>query len=251
METFISDKSRFALESGAKIRCFRRQRKCFSLNRNRLSPKLCRDFPILVLWGLLAVQTASGQAFTVDTISNAVFQRMQGGSFPEECTIRRTDLRYLRVLHYDAEGKVHEGELVCNKMIAQDLIEIFRELYKAHYPIARMQLIDDFGADDEESMQANNTSCFCFRQISGSRKLSKHAQGLAIDINPLFNPYVRQQRGGRTVVQPKTARRWANRKATSPYKIEKGDLCHRLFLAHGFSWGGAWRSLKDYQHFEK
>jgi hypothetical protein len=171
---------------------------------------------------------------------------MQGRSFPVGCSIPRSDLRYLRVLHYDAGGQVQQGELVCNKAIAQDLIDIFHQLYHAHYPIERMRLIDDYDADDEQSMRANNTSCFCFRAISGSHKLSKHAQGLAIDINPLYNPY---QKGAK--VQPANARRYCNRAASFPYKIEKGDLLYRLFVSHGFSWGGSWRSLKDYQHFEK
>ena len=203
---------------------------------------------------MLSTLTASAQhkneGFTADTITQATFERMRGWSFPDGCTVSRQDLRYLRVLHYDADGRVHQGEMVCNKLIANDLLDIFRQLYDARYPIGRMQLIDDFEADDERSMQANNTSCFCFRAIAGSKKLSKHAQGLAVDINPLYNPCVRQ-RDGHTVVQPSTARRWANRRIASPYKLEKDDLCYRLFIEHGFTWGGAWRSLKDYQHFEK
>ena len=203
---------------------------------------------------MLSTLTASAQHknedFTADTITQATFERMRGWSFPDGCTVSRQDLRYLRVLHYDADGRVHQGELVCNKLIANDLLDIFRQLYDARYPIGRMQLIDDFEADDERSMRANNTSCFCFRAIAGSKKLSKHAQGLAIDISPLYNPCVRQ-RDGHPVVQPSTARRWANRRIASPYKLEKDDLCYRLFIEHGFTWGGAWRSLKDYQHFEK
>ena len=186
------------------------------------------------------------QTFRIDTISDAVFQRMQGKSYPEGCIVSRSELRYLTVSHYDHQGKTHTGELVCNKRIATDLIDIFRSLYKAHYPIERMRLIDDYEADDERSMRANNTSCFCYRAVSGSKKLSKHAQGLAIDINPLYNPY---QKGAK--VQPANARRYCNRAASFPYKIEKGDLLYRLFVSHGFSWGGSWRSLKDYQHFEK
>ncbi len=206
----------------------------------------------MCLWALLWLMTSWGQtSFRADTISDEVFLRMQGHSFPDGCSIGRSELRYLTILHYDARGREQRGELVCHKSIADDLLEIFRELHEAHYPIERMQLIDDFGADDEQSMQQNNTSCFCFRSIAGSKKLSKHAQGLAIDINPLYNPCVRRGQDGSTIIQPATARRWANRKTKSPYKITEGDLCHRLFLAHGFTWGGSWRSLKDYQHFEK
>ena len=208
-----------------------------------------KRFVCFILW--LATLTANGQTFTIDTISDAVFQRMQGKSFKRDCTVKRAELRYLRLSHYDAEGKEHIGELVCNKMIASDLKEIFQELYKHHYPIQRMQLVDDYDADDEQSMRANNTSCFNFRRIAGSTKLSKHSQGLAIDINPLYNPYVKRQANGTLIVQPANATCYADRRKAIPYKIERDDLCYRLFIKHGFKWGGAWTRQQDYQHFER
>ena len=136
-------------------------------------------------------------------------------------------------------------------MIANDLKEIFQELYRNKYPIERMRLIDDYDADDERSMQDNNTSCFNFRAIAGSKKLSKHSRGLAIDINPLYNPCVKRRADGTLSVQPATARQYANRNKKWRYKIDKDDLCHQLFTKHGFKWGGSWRSVKDYQHFER
>ena len=203
---------------------------------------------LLWLWGV----TAGAQVFTVDTISDAVFLRMQGKSYRNDCTVPRSDLRYLQVSHFDANGKLCRGELVCNKLIANDLIEIFKEFYRQRYPIEQMRLIDDYDADDERSMQANNTSCFNFRASAGSKKLSKHSLGLAIDINPLYNPCVRRRKDGSLSVQPAAGRSYANRRGNHvPYRIEEGDLCHRLFREHGFVWGGAWRSLKDYQHFER
>ena len=194
---------------------------------------------------------AQTDGFSIDTLSNALFLRMQGKSYPEGCSVRRSELRYLQVMHYDAEGKVHRGELVCHQTIASDLLDIFQQLFKAHYPIERISLIDDYNADDERSMTANNTSCFCYRKIAGSPRLSKHSLGLAIDINPLQNPCVKRRKDGTLFIQPQAGRQYANRQKTYPYKITKGDLCYRLFLAHGFSWGGNWRSSKDYQHFEK
>jgi hypothetical protein len=193
----------------------------------------------------------SAQEFSVQPIPDSVFLRMQGRSWPEGCTIRRSDLRYLRLSHYDAEKKQHVGEMVCNKAIANDLLEIFRELYRQKYPIERICLIDDYNADDEQSMRDNNSSCFCYRKISGSTKLSKHAQGMAVDINTLYNPYVRTGKDGRRIVEPATATRYVDRRKSFPYKIVKGDLLYRLFLQHGFKWGGNWRTMKDWQHFEK
>ena len=113
-----------------------------------------------------------------------------------------------------------------------------------------MILIDEYNADDEASMQANNTSSFNYRQASGIRRLSRHAMVMAIDINPLYNPLVKHQ-GGHTRVYPSNATPYIDRMKEFPYKVEKGDLCYRLFKQHGFKWGGDWTSSKDYQHFEK
>ena len=189
--------------------------------------------------------------FTAKPISEAVFKRMQGKSYKANCTIPRTELKYIRVLHYGFDGKVKSGELVCHQDIADDLIEIFQELYKAHYPIERIQLIDDYNADDEQSMLHNNTSCFNYRRVAGSKTLSYHSQGKAIDINPLYNPCVKRLRNGSTSVSPKTGRAYSNRSKTFKYKIDHNDLVYKLFKKHGFTWGGDWKSLKDYQHFEK
>lgn len=194
---------------------------------------------------------AQGQIFTSQAIPDSVWTTMQGKSWHDNPYISRSDLRYLRISHYDLEGRIHVGELVCNKLIADKLITIFRELYKAHYPIQQMRLPDNYDASDERQMRANNTSCFCYRNVSGSKSLSKHARGLAIDINPLYNPYVRySKKDGSQIVEPATAKKYADRKADFPYKITRSDLCYKLFIQHGFTWGGAWRTLKDYQHFE-
>jgi hypothetical protein len=193
--------------------------------------------------------TESG--FSQQQIPDRVFARMQGKSFPVGCKVSRNDLRYLRIKHYDLQGRVHEGEMICNKRIANDLIDIFKELYRQKYPIERMRLIDDYDADDEKSMQANNTSCFCYRRVEGYNKLSNHSMGMAVDINPLYNPLYKRYSNGKELVQPSNAKRYCDRKASFNYKIVKGDLLYRLFVNHGFEWGGDWHSKKDYQHFEK
>lgn len=204
------------------------------------------------------VSDEAAKAYSLDScfkaypINDAIFARMQGKSFKQNCTMPRTSLRYLRVLHRNTEGKTQLGEIVCNQSIANDLLDIFRKLYEAGYKIERITLIDDYNADDETSMRANNTSCFNFRVVSGTTKLSKHSQGLAIDINPLYNPYIHLNNGK---VEPATGKPYAyNRANLRNVKvpiIDTKDLCYRLFIQHGFRWGGAWKTVKDYQHFEK
>lgn len=188
--------------------------------------------------------------FKAMQIPDDVFKRMNGKSFHDNPYIKRSDLRYLRLLHRDASGGTLTGEMVCNKAIANDLVDIFRQLYKAKYPIERIQLVDDYNADDELSMRANNTSCFNYRNVPGTRSLSKHSLGKAVDINTLYNPFVRT-RNGRKEIMPATAKRYTDRSKSYAYTIHKGDLLYRLFVAHGFTWGGSWRYSKDYQHFEK
>lgn len=188
--------------------------------------------------------------FTATAIPDAVFARMQGKSYPKGCPISRGTLRYVRVLHYDGEGHIRLGELVCHRAIAADLVEIFRELYRHHYPIQSIRLIDDYGASDEASMRANNTSAFCYRVTKGSRHLSPHARGMAVDLNTLYNPYYKKTRSGKVILQPSTAGKYIDRSKSFPYKIDKDDLAYKLFTQHRFRWGGSWRSLKDWQHFE-
>ena len=162
----------------------------------------------------------------------------------------RSELRYLRGLHRNLAGETLLGELVCNEAISGDLLEIFRALYDAAYPIERMVLIDEYDAQDGPSIRANNSSAFNFRFIAGTGVLSNHSRGMAVDITPLYTPYVKTN-GGRTVVAPAEAAPYAERKRDFPYKIAEDAPCCREFLRHGFTWGGHWKSLKDYQHFEK
>lgn len=189
--------------------------------------------------------------FRVEPLSDDVVARMRGRSLPDGCTVSTDELRYLRVLHRTADGTIVVGEMVVNVAIADEVREILLELFRARYPIERMRLIDDYGADDEASMCANNSSAFCYRRVAGSRTLSRHALGMAVDINPLYNPCCRVRADGSVRVEPEAGRPYADRRMASPYRIVRGDLCYRLFTQHGFRWGGDWRSLKDYQHFEK
>ena len=193
---------------------------------------------------------SSDTEFVSMPIPDSVWTRMQGKSYKDNPYISRNDLRYLRVLHVNYEGKVCKGEMVCNRIIADRLLAIFRTLYDQHYPIERMVLPDEYDANDERQMQANNSSCFCYRTVSGSKRLSKHARGLAVDINTLYNPYCRKRKNGTLFVQPSTAKAYCDRSRQFRYKITHGDLCYRLFCENGFVWGGDWTHSKDYQHFE-
>ena len=192
--------------------------------------------------------------FRSETISDQIFSRMWLKSWKEDCPLNRSELRYLKVLHRNADGNPQRGEMVVNAAIADKAIDIFRQLYLADYRIERMVLIDNYDADDESSMRANNSSSFNFRFMTASTtKISKHGLGLAIDINTLYNPYVKEKADGSWHIEPATGEPYAfdrDNRTDIPYKIDHNDLAYRLFTEAGFEWGGDWISLKDYQHFE-
>ena len=189
--------------------------------------------------------------FYVSPIPDDIFRLMQGKTYKKNCTIPRRELRYLRCLHTDKDGRSIVGEMVLNKAIAHDVLDILHQLYHSKYPIERMRLIDYWDADDERAMRDNNSSSFNFRFISHTKTVSKHGKGLAIDINTLYNPYHKVLKNGKVIVEPSTGRAYLNRTKNHTYMIQKGDLCYRLFKSKGFRWGGEWKHSKDYQHFEK
>ena len=207
----------------------------------------CRQGGVAASLGDLGpAEPAPVSVFTSEPVPGAIVARIRGISYPDDAEVKLSDLRYLRLSYVDFDGRDQVGEMICNKAIADDLVAIFQALYEARYPIRSIRLIDEFNGDDEASMAADNTSCFNYRRKTGMRELSKHALGLAVDVNPLENPYVRPSR-----VRPAGAEAFADRTKDFPHKIDKEDLCYKLFREHGFSWGGTWRSVQDYQHFEK
>jgi hypothetical protein len=189
--------------------------------------------------------------FYYEPIPDDVFNRISGISYPEDCSIPLDDLRYVVLQYIDFGGNPQSGELICNKDLAQDFVEIFYELYNSNYQVESIKLVDEFGGDDTASMLANNTSCFNYRVIPNTTRLSNHAKGRAIDINPFYNPYITYNKDGSANISPVGSEPYADRSASFPYKIDENDLAYKLFISHGFTWGGNWNSSKDYQHFEK
>ena len=170
--------------------------------------------------------------------------RMTGVSWHPRCPVSLDRLRLLRVSYWGFDGAERQGELVVSGSAAPALSRAFGQLFAARFPIRQMRVVDDFGGDDERSMLADNTSAFNCRQVPGSTVWSQHAYGLAVDINPFENPEVRGD-----AVDPPAAAAWADRTRTSPGMISHGGAVWQAFDEIGWSWGGDWRSLKDYQHF--
>lgn len=153
-------------------------------------------------------------------------------------------LRAVNVSHWDDAGGVRTGRLIVAADHADRIVSVFRDIYAARFPIHRMVPIDAYGGDDQASMRANNTSGYNCRYVSGTTKLSQHAYGRAVDVNPLVNPYVK----GSSVDPPEGAP-YADRRRRDPGMIHAGDAVVDAFAAQGWGWGGYWSSGKDYQHF--
>lgn len=189
--------------------------------------------------------------FYAGPVNDDILARINGSSYTENPNIQLSELSYLKMLYYGFDGNTYVGEMIVNRKIESDVLEIFKTLYENKYPIEKMVLIDDYHADDSLSMEDNNTSAFNYRTISGSDRLSNHSYGMAIDLNPKYNPYVKTAADGSIVCQPESGREYADRSRDFAYKIDENDLACRLFTEAGFTWGGNWNSVKDYQHFEK
>lgn len=192
-------------------------------------------------------------SFYTCPLTPEIRNKITGISFPKNtCDVKISydDLSEVHVLYVNFDGLVDEGILIVNNLISKDALDIFKKLFEAKYPIEKIRLIDDYGADDELSMSDNNSSAFCYRVIANTDILSNHALGMAIDINPLYNPYITYI-DGREIIAPANSVSYCDRKKDFPHKITEDDLCCRLFKSHGFTWGGDWEGKKDYQHFEK
>jgi hypothetical protein len=161
------------------------------------------------------------------------------------CPVPIEDLRLLSLLYWGFDGKTHTGEMVVHRDAAKDVVEVFGLLFDARFPIHRMRLVDDYGADDDRSMAADNTSGFNCRPVTGGASWSQHAYGRAIDINPLENPYITV--GG--AVEPPGGMRFVDRSLRKKGMIHPGDAMVEAFASVGWGWGGTWTGPWDYQHF--
>jgi D-alanyl-D-alanine carboxypeptidase len=198
----------------------------------------------------MASVRTSGTPFSgrAEEIPSELRSRMEGVSWrPDDPRCPPIEsLRLLTVAHWDFEGNHRTGQLVAAADLAEELLAIFRGLHELGFPIERMEPVDSFGADDNASMAANNTSAFNFRNVAGTDVLSHHAFGVAIDINPLLNPMVIG--GG---VYPPGGSPYTDRTALHPGMIVRPGPVVDLFQSHGWDWGGDWPHMKDYHHFFK
>jgi D-alanyl-D-alanine carboxypeptidase len=165
-------------------------------------------------------------------------------SWRRDCPVHHSELRLVRLSYWGFDGSPHVGRLVVNRRVTRNVVTVFRHLYTARFPIRRMVPVSAYGGSDDASMAADNTSGFNCRFVSGTRRWSMHAYGLAIDVNPVENPYV-----SGAGVRPLAGRRYLSRARTQPGMAVEGGVLVRAFDAVGWHWGGRWSGSPDYQHF--
>lgn len=187
-----------------------------------------------------------GHTFKIEEIPTLLMEQMESKNPIDPTIISYDRLRLVTVTYHGFDNQPHQGQLIVHREVAEDIIEIFKEVFAAQYPIEKIGLLEDYNYSDRDSMADNNSSAFNFRNQTDSQALSMHAYGLAIDINPVQNPYVTDD-----YFLPTNAMLYLDRTKETKGMIQKGDALYEAFISRGWTWGGDWSSIKDYQHFEK
>lgn len=162
------------------------------------------------------------------------------------CPVARDDLSWVRVTFRGFDQERHTGELLVNSAVDRQVVQVFRALWEARFPIEQMVITRPSALEAPPTGDGNGTGAFVCRPITGGSGYSQHAYGLAIDINPFQNPYQKDD-----VVLPELASSYLQRARVRPGMITADGPVVRAFASIGWEWGGAWQSLKDYQHFSR
>ena len=205
----------------------------------------------VLLWGGAASGLGAGSGAppfraVVRALSATERAEMTPSVWRAGCPVALSDLRHVSLPYIGFGERARRGALVVNASAADAVVAIFRELYRARFPIRRMRPIEAYGGDDFASIEADNTSAFNCRPATGSSRWSNHAYGLAVDINPIENPYVS---GGRT--SHPASRPYLDRSRVRPGMAVAGGPLVDAFDARGWGWGGRWSGTLDYQHFSQ
>jgi len=184
--------------------------------------------------------------FTREPLPEHIIRQITGVTFHETTPFGYDYLTYLTITHVNFYGESVIGHLIVAASIGYEVLDIFREIYEGGFPIHSMRLIDYFDASDYLSMAANNSHAFNFRYIAGTTTISRHGFGVAIDINPIQNPYIRGD-----VIWPAAGAEYLDRSYVRPGMIVPGNVVYNAFMSRGWTWGGYWTWPRDYHHFER
>ena len=219
-------------------------------------PRCCKHVLVFLLW----ITTATSPAIAVGEISQSdsfhftltaipadAKKLMVAYSWRPGCPVPLNNLSFLTLSYWGFDHKIHTGQLIVNKKIATETVDLFHELFLQQFPIERMEPLYAFKGNNNAAMAANNTYAFdCRPDLFDPEKFSLHSYGYAIDINALINPSVRKN-----TVLPPSGKAYLDRSKPVPGMIVQGDATYQTFNKYGWTWGGEWKSLQDYRHFQK
>jgi hypothetical protein len=185
-----------------------------------------------------------GTGFASRIVDPAPANVLARSTWTPGCPVKASDLAWLRVTFHGFDGARHTGELLVNGSVASDVVRVFADLYAARFPIEEMRITTKAEQTAPPTGDGNDTSAFNCRSVRGATSYSQHAYGLAIDVNPFQNPYLKGD-----LVLPELAGAYRDRSWRRPGMILPGGAVVRAFKEIGWGWGGSWHSLKDLQHF--
>jgi hypothetical protein len=215
-----------------------------AMTRGQIATVLARALERFVLDERMEPPPQPEPRWEVSTLPADVREQMRGVSWEPDCPVGLDELHLVVLTHRGFDGRLHRGELVVHRTVAEDLGTVFTRLQRADVPLQRVERIEHYDGSDERSMAANNTSAFNCRLTTSGSRFSEHAYGTAVDLNPIQNPYVR----GSTVL-PEAGRDYLDRSDVRRGMIVEGDVTVRAFDDIGWGWGGRWESVRDYMHF--
>lgn len=191
----------------------------------------------------------NGDSFHIEyeSLKGDILKKVKEFSWKNNCPVKLSQLILLKVSYWGFDDQAHIGNIIVHRKASPEVLLIFKELFENKFPIASLKLMYKYFGDDDQSMLANNTVAFnCRLTTNHKSKFSRHSYGIAIDINPFINPYYKKGK-----VIPATAGEYLDRDSRKKGLITKKSICYKVFKQKGWRWGGDWKSLKDYQHFEK
>jgi hypothetical protein len=208
---------------------------------------------VLALLALPAVLLALVPSHaSVQPLPRPVQAQLKGGGFWHQgCPVALSGLRLLTVRYQGFDGRAHTGQLVVNRTAARPLAGVFAELYRLRFPIRHLSLAAVYGPSRSRPRDGDLSGSFECRQAvpspctggRGTGSWSMHAYGLAVDLNPVENPYV-----GCGQSRDRAAQSYRDRSRRRPGMV--GARVVRAFRSIGWGWGGSWSgNTKDYMHF--
>ncbi len=206
----------------------------------RPTPKILRDRRLETV-DFLAAPSSRRFSSDIGPVPDSVLRR---STWQPGCPVGADDLSYVTLSFWGFDEEPHTGELLVHRDVAQDVSRVFKVLYQQLFPIEEMRITTKAELDAAPTGDGNNTGAFVCRPARGSTSWSQHAYGLAIDVNPFHNPYVKDE-----LVLPELASAYMDRGWERPGMVLPDGAVVRAFEAIGWGWGGTWTSSKDWMHF--